>query len=136
MDHTENTLDAPVAPDVFSSACSSRSALQHLTGRWGALTTVALKTAGEPLRFGEIRRRVDGVSDRMLSQTLGQLERDGMVARTVHSSIPPHVDYALTPLGQRIAEPLVALTRAIEDELPAVLAAQESYDAGARTTGR
>jgi DNA-binding HxlR family transcriptional regulator len=77
---------------------------------------------------GEIRRRIDGISDRMLSQTLGQLERDGMVERTVRSSIPPHVDYALTPLGLRIAEPLEALIAAVEDALPEVLDAQESYD--------
>lgn len=117
-----------LAADVFSRGCSSRTALQHLTGRWGALTMVALRIEDQPLRFGEIRRRIEGISDRMLSQTLGQLERDGMVARTVHSSIPPHVDYALTPLGRSIAEPLETLTRAVEGALPDVLEAQEAYD--------
>ena len=117
-----------LAADVFSSRCASRPVLQRLTGRWGALTMVALRLTPEPLRFGEIRRRIDGISDRMLSQTLGHLERDGMVVRTVHSTIPPHVDYALTPLGRRIAEPLEGLIRTVEDALPEVLEAQEAHD--------
>lgn len=119
------------APDVFSSACTSRTALQHLTGRWGSLIMVALKLSGEPMRFGEIRRRIDGVSERMLSQTLGQLERDGMVVRTVHSTIPPNVDYGLTPLGVKVAVPLAELTAVVEAELPQVIAAQQEYDATA-----
>lgn len=128
MSRTEGASTVARPADVFSRACSSRVTLHHLTGRWGALTVVALDLGGGAMRFGEIRRRVDGISDRMLSQTLGQLERDGMVRRTVHSSIPPHVDYALTPLGERIAEPLRALVGIVEAELPAVLAAQRTYD--------
>ncbi|MDN6246506.1 MAG: helix-turn-helix transcriptional regulator, partial [Corynebacterium casei] len=91
-DSPQNELCA----DVFSSMCTSRGALQHLTGRWGSLTMVALLESNSPMRFAELRRKIDGISDRMLSQTLGQLERDGMVNRLVRSSIPPHVDYALT----------------------------------------
>lgn len=129
---TPNSNSAPEA-DVFSSQCASRPVLQHLTGRWGALTVGALKLAGAPVRFGEIRRRIDGISDRMLSQTLTQLERDGMVERTVHSSIPPHVDYQLTPLGQTIAEPLISLISTLESELSTVLDAQQEYDASIDT---
>ncbi|MGO1544080.1 MAG: winged helix-turn-helix transcriptional regulator [Gulosibacter sp.] len=129
MSRRESELSEPLAADVFSSACDSRTALQHLTGRWGALTVAALQVGDGPMRFGEIRRRIDGISDRMLSQTLGQLERDGMVERTVHSSIPPNVDYALTALGAKIAEPMLELITMLEAELPQVLAAQESYDA-------
>ncbi|MGD7732289.1 winged helix-turn-helix transcriptional regulator [Propionibacteriaceae bacterium G57] len=102
--------DVPPAADVFSSACSSRDVLQHLTGRWGALAMVALLREDD-LRFGELRRRVGGISDRMLSQTLGQLERDGFVQRTVHSAIPPHVEYSLTPLGACLCRE-VRITRA------------------------
>lgn len=80
------------------------------------------------MRFADIRRRVDGISDRMLSQTLGQLERHGVVLRTVRSSIPPHVDYELTDLGQRVAEPLSALISVIQAELPQVLEAQKGFD--------
>ncbi|MGK0740617.1 winged helix-turn-helix transcriptional regulator [Leucobacter sp. Z1108] len=128
MRRSEETIE-PKAADVFSSACSSRTALQHLTGRWGALIIVALKLGERAMRFGEIRRRVDGISERMLSQTLGQLERDGMVARTVHSSIPPNVDYALTPLGVKLADPLSEVVSTIEAELPRILDAQRSHDA-------
>lgn len=116
------------APDVFSSACASRETLQHLTGRWGVLTLAALHLADDPMRFAEIRRRIDGISDRMLSQTLTQLERDGLVVRTVHSSIPPHVEYTLTDLGRRVTEPLLTLIGRVEAELPEVLAAREAYD--------
>ena len=114
--------------NVFSSMCSSRGALQHVTGRWGSLTMVALKRSDEPMRFAEIRRKVEGISDRMLSQTLAQLERDGMVDRTVNSSIPPHVDYTLTPLGTKLADALVLLVSTVEAELDQVVRAQEIYD--------
>ncbi|AGN22135.1 transcriptional regulator [Corynebacterium glutamicum SCgG2] len=89
---------------------------------------VALKRSDEPMRFAEIRRKVEGISDRMLSQTLAQLERDGMVDRTVHSSIPPHVDYTLTPLGTKLADALVLLVSTVEAELDQVVRAQEIYD--------
>lgn len=124
----EQSNAARLDADVFSSACSSRTTLQHLTGRWGALIIAALKLESDPMRFGAIRRRVDGISERMLSQTLGQLERDGIVVRTVHSAIPPHVDYALTDLGKRTAEPLLSLIALLESELPQVLEAQAAYD--------
>lgn len=115
--------------DVFSRYCMSRGALQHITGRWGSLAVVALFVNDAPMRFGDLRRRIDGISDRMLSQTLVQLERDGLLVRTVHSTIPPHVDYELTPLGVRIAGPLAELVERIQDELPQVMAAQSAYDA-------
>jgi DNA-binding HxlR family transcriptional regulator len=114
--------------DVFSRMCASRGVLQHVTGRWSALIVVALLENNAPMRFAAIRRRVDGISDRMLSQTLGQIEREGIVVRTVHSTIPPHVEYGLTALGQKIAEPLTALIGIIESELPHVLAAQKAFD--------
>lgn len=113
--------------DVFSRACASREVLQHVVGRWGALVIVALQQSDTAMRFGELRRRVDGVSDRMLSQTLAQLERDGIVVRTVRSSIPPHVDYVLTPLGSRMAAPLSELVSIIETELGQVLEAQAAH---------
>lgn len=129
MSATETQPHETLEADVFSSQCTSRTALQHLTGRWGALVLVALHLGVEAMRFGEVRRRIEGISDRMLSQTLGDLERDGMVTRTVHSSIPPHVDYRLTNLGAKIAEPLASLVDLIEAEVPSILEAQASYDA-------
>ena len=115
-------------PDVFSSMCTSRGTLQHLTGRWGSLTIVALLECDSEMRFAELRRKIDGISDRMLSQTLGQLERDGMVVRHVRSSIPPHVNYSLTVLGKKVAQPLHELTKIIEADLGTVMEAQQRFD--------
>ena len=83
--------------DVFSANCPSRAAWEHVTGRWGALVLGAL--ADGPLRFGALRRAVGGVSDRMLSQTLQALERDGLVHREDHGTNPPHVEYSVDAGG-------------------------------------
>ncbi|MEU5433082.1 helix-turn-helix domain-containing protein [Streptomyces sp. NPDC020719] len=112
--------------DVFSKACPSRGTLEHVTGRWGSLTLGALYEGG--FRFNELRRRVDGVSEKMLSQTLQALERDGLVHREAQPTNPPRVDYSLTPLGREVAERLVGLIHFMEDRMPTVLAARESYD--------
>lgn len=126
--HAEDLENYP-APDVFSSACSSRAVVQHLTGRWAPLIMVALQQDGV-LRFGELRRRIDGISDKMLSHTLLVLERDGLVQRTEHSIKPPNVDYQLTALGQQVSRPLLALIETVEATLPQVIEAQQTYDAG------
>jgi DNA-binding HxlR family transcriptional regulator len=106
--------------DVMAPDCPSRRVLQHLTSRWGALVMVALATG--PNRFSGLRRQVRGISERMLAQTLQELEADGFVLRTAHAVVPPHVDYELTPLGQEAAAHLVPLIRWIEGALPRVLA--------------
>ncbi|WP_432055560.1 winged helix-turn-helix transcriptional regulator [Streptomyces sp. bgisy022] len=118
--------------DVFARACPSRSTLEHVTGRWGSLTLGALYEGS--LRFNALRRRVDGVSEKMLSRTLQALERDGLVHREAQPTIPPRVDYELTPLGREVAERLLALIRCVEGGMDAVLEARERYDAtrGAR----
>ncbi|MFI1400984.1 winged helix-turn-helix transcriptional regulator [Streptomyces sp. NPDC020681] len=112
--------------DVFSKQCPSRGTLEHVTGRWGSLTIGALHE--ESLRFNELRRRVDGVSEKMLSQTLHALERDGLVHREAQPTNPPRVDYELTPLGHAVAERLLGLIRLVEGRMPEVLAARERYD--------
>ncbi|MBM7089934.1 helix-turn-helix domain-containing protein [Streptomyces sp. NPDC012461] len=112
--------------DVFARACPSRSTLEHVTGRWGSLTLGALY--GGSLRFNELRRRVDGVSEKMLSQTLQALERDGLVHREAQPTNPPRVDYELTPLGREVAGRLLALIRSVESRMDAVLEARERYD--------
>ncbi|MFJ5551646.1 winged helix-turn-helix transcriptional regulator [Streptomyces sp. NPDC093225] len=113
--------------DVFAKACPSRETLGHVTGRWGSLTVGALYEG--PCRFNELRRRVDGVSEKMLSQTLHALERDGIVHREAQPVNPPRVDYELTPLGRRVAERLLALIHLVEEDMPSVMAARERYDA-------
>ncbi|QXE34460.1 helix-turn-helix transcriptional regulator [Streptomyces sp. GMY02] len=112
--------------DVFSRQCPSRATLEHVTGRWGSLTLGALYESG--CRFNELRRRIDGVSEKMLSQTLHALERDGLVRRDAQPVNPPRVDYELTPLGREIAGSLLGLIRLVEGRMPEVLAARERYD--------
>ena len=112
--------------DVFDRDCPSRHALEHITGRWGLLALAALHD-GEA-RFSALRRRVDGISEKMLSQTLQSLERDGFVHRAAQPTIPPRVDYSLTPLGREIAGLLVRLIQQLEGRMPAITLAQELYD--------
>ncbi|MGY0018954.1 winged helix-turn-helix transcriptional regulator [Streptomyces sp. cg35] len=115
-----------LAYDVFSKACPSRGTLEHVTGRWGALTLGALHEGS--LRFNELRRRVDGVSEKMLSQTLHALERDGLVHREAQPTNPPRVDYELTPLGREVADRLLSLIHFVEGRMDDVLVARERYD--------
>ncbi|HEY9371288.1 helix-turn-helix domain-containing protein [Streptomyces sp.] len=112
--------------DVFARGCTSRQTLEHATGRWGSLTLAALHEGS--FRFNELRRRVDGVSEKMLAQTLQALERDGLVHREAQPTNPPRVDYRLTPLGRSVAERLVALIELVEGRMPEVLAARQNYD--------
>ncbi|MGW5476567.1 winged helix-turn-helix transcriptional regulator [Streptomyces sp. NPDC004008] len=112
--------------DVFSKACPSRGTLEHVTGRWGALTLGALYEGS--FRFNELRRRVDGVSEKMLSQTLHALERDGLVHRDAQPTNPPRVDYELTPLGHEVAERLLGLIHFVEGRMDDVLEARRRYD--------
>lgn len=107
-----------MAPD-----CPSRPVLQHLTSRWGALVMIALAIG--PHRFAQLRRRVGGISERMLAQTLDELEGDGFVLRTAHPVVPPHVDYELTALGREAADHVLGLTRWIEDALPRIIAGRK-----------
>ncbi|MEE1740614.1 helix-turn-helix domain-containing protein [Streptomyces sp. BE147] len=118
-------MDSP-AFDVFSRQCPSRGTLEHVTGRWGGLTLGALYEGG--LRFNELRRRVDGVSEKMLSQTLHALERDGLVHREAQPTNPPRVDYELTPLGREVTGRLIGLIGLVEGRMAEVLAARTRYD--------
>lgn len=116
----QTLLDRWQRGNVLAADCPSRPVLQHLTNRWGTLVMVALATG--PHRFAELRRKVGGVSERMLSQTLKDLEGDGFVLRTAHQVVPPHVDYELTELGRDAAGHVVALVGWIEGKLPEILA--------------
>lgn len=127
MDTTQELMEADDLPfNVFAKACPSRGTLEHVTGRWGGLTLCALFEGS--LRFNELRRRVDGVSEKMLSQTLHALERDGLVHREAQPTNPPRVDYELTPLGHEVAERLLSLVHLLEGRMGDVLAARERYD--------
>lgn len=127
MDVMRERTEAQDLPyNVFAKACPSRGTLEHVTGRWGGLTLCALFEG--TLRFNELRRRVDGVSEKMLSQTLHALERDGLVHREAQPTNPPRVDYELTPLGRGVAERLLTLVHFLEGRMDQVLEARERYD--------
>jgi DNA-binding HxlR family transcriptional regulator len=104
--------------DLFAAACPSRQILNHVTGRWGSLVLVALLDGTQ--RFSALRRRIDGVSERMLAQSLQDLEADGFVHRHVHPVMPPHVDYSLTPMGQEIGLHVRELAEWVEANLPRI----------------
>src|SRR5687768_10651515 len=91
-------------PDgVFPANCPSRTVLDHVTSKWGVLVLLALEEETS-LRWSELRVRAEGVSEKMLSQTLRTLERDGLVLREARPVVPPHVDYSLTTRGKELAE--------------------------------
>ncbi|MEU8758040.1 helix-turn-helix domain-containing protein [Streptomyces sp. NPDC048659] len=113
-------------PVVVDAMCPERRVLEHVTSRWGVLILIVLLERS--YRFGELRRAVGGVSEKMLTQTLQTLERDGLVHRAARPVIPPRVDYSLTALGREAAEQVDALARWTERRLPAVQEARERYD--------
>jgi DNA-binding HxlR family transcriptional regulator len=108
--------------DLFSERCPSREVLRHVTGRWGVLLLVALMDGSQ--RFGELRRRVGGISEKMLAQTLQWLEQDGFVQRIAHPVVPPHVEYRLTPLGEEVGRKVGALAEWIEVNMAGIQAAR------------
>lgn len=112
--------------DLFAAACPSREVLKHVTSRWGVLTLIALQSGTH--RFSELRRKMEGVSEKMLAQTLQSLEADGFVNRHSYPVVPPHVEYTLTPLGAEVAEKVEALADWIEINLPKVMASRQQQD--------
>lgn len=105
--------------NVLASACPSRKILEHLTSRWGVLVMLVLRD--KVLRFSEIRRAIDGISERMLTQTLQHLQQDGMVVRTDYHTVPPRVEYQLTVYGQQASDKIADLVSWLEDSLPQIL---------------
>jgi DNA-binding HxlR family transcriptional regulator len=108
--------------DLFSEYCPSRDVLKHVTSRWGMLLLAAL--GGGAHRFSELRRKVGGISEKMLAQTLQWLEQDGFVKRIAHQAAPPHVEYKLTPLGEALSARVRDVIDWIEDNFGAIQAAQ------------
>lgn len=116
----------PARFDIFDRDCPSRTAFAHATGRWGALSLAALVDG--PQRFNALRRRVDGVSEKMLAQTLQSLEADGMVLREAKATIPPHVEYSLTALGMRAGSAILDLMSVLEEGMPEVMASRRAHE--------
>ena len=110
--------------EVLATECPSREILKHVTSQWGVLVLVALMEGTH--RFSELRRKVGGVSEKMLAQTLRQLEQDGFIRRVSYPVVPPHVEYSLTPLGDGIGRQVEALTDWIEINLPTIIKVQQT----------
>ncbi|WP_213880466.1 helix-turn-helix domain-containing protein [Pseudomonas sp. dw_358] len=115
--------------DVLQADCPSREVLKHMTSRWGVLVLVML--LGGMHRFSDLRRKIGGVSEKMLSQTLQGLESDGLVDRKALPVVPPHVEYRLTPLGQEAALHLETMVDWIEEKLPQIMSLRENRQQGA-----
>ncbi|RIJ77790.1 transcriptional regulator [Nakamurella silvestris] len=105
---------------ILSAACPSRIVLDHVTSKWGVLVLVALSE--QSLRWGELRRMVEGVSEKMLAQTLKVLEQDGFVLRVAQPTIPPRVDYSLTDRGRELTDRLLPLMEWITANAGEILA--------------
>ncbi|MCY1322683.1 HxlR-like helix-turn-helix [compost metagenome] len=115
--------------DVYIQTCPTRLVLDRLADKWAVL--VLGKLDEQPVRFNQLKREIDGISQKVLSQVLKKLERDGLVSRSVYATVPVTVEYAITPLGRTLTSTVAALTRWAEDNIEAVLEAQQKYDRSA-----
>ncbi|WP_332642300.1 winged helix-turn-helix transcriptional regulator [Aeromicrobium sp.] len=112
--------------NVLLRTCPSRTSLMEIANKWTAMIVVVLGSG--PLRFTQIRTAVDGISGKVLTETLRRLERDGVVERRSYDRIPPHVEYELTDLGHSLYEPLNALRVWAEGNIAQVLEARQDFD--------
>ncbi|MEQ4453957.1 winged helix-turn-helix transcriptional regulator [Kosakonia sp. YIM B13605] len=112
--------------NLFAEQCPSRDILKHVTSRWGVLILVALRDGTH--RFSDLRRKMGGVSEKMLAQSLQWLEQDGFINRVAYPVVPPHVEYSLTPLGEQVSEKVAALADWIELNVPQVLAFRDERE--------
>lgn len=115
--------------ELLSAACPSRDVLKHVTSRWGVLLLMVLMDGTH--RFSELHRKVGGVSEKMLAQTLRWLEEDGFLDRIAKPTVPPHVEYSLTPLGREVGAHVESLADWIETNMPVIAAAQSAQQAAA-----
>jgi len=120
----------PSVGNCFNQHCPSRAVLAHVTGRWGSLVLGALQDGTQ--RYSEIRRRVGGISEKMLAKTLDELARDGLVERTSYPVVPPRVEYALTPLGRDLAQRIGSLITWINENVAEMTTLQEAHDVASR----
>jgi DNA-binding HxlR family transcriptional regulator len=122
--------EAPQAPSCGShdpSSCRAREVLRRVGDKW-SVYVIDLLGQG-PKRFGELNRAIDGITSRMLTVTLRGLERDGIVARTIHPVIPPRVDYELTPMGRTLLDTIGQLVSWADSHLAEIDTARAAYDA-------
>jgi DNA-binding HxlR family transcriptional regulator len=115
--------------DVYNEHCPTRIVMDRIADKWTVLIVGALEDKTK--RFGELRKEIGGVSQKMLTQTLRGLQRDGLVARTVYASVPPKVEYSLTELGRTLVSILEAIREWSENNIEDVLKARDDYDSKA-----
>jgi DNA-binding HxlR family transcriptional regulator len=115
-----------VPPNVYLRGCASRTVLDVIANKWTNLVVCALRDG--PMRFGQLRRHLEGITQKMLTQTLRTLERDGLVTRTLYPTIPPRVDYELTDLGREVAGLFDGLIVWAEQHVAEIIAARDRYD--------
>ena len=121
-------IHLPPEADLYNVAdCPSRLILDRIADKWTTLI-IGILAQSERRRFNELRRMIQGISQKMLTQTLRDLERDGLVKRTIHAEIPPRVEYELTPLGRTLCGPLGSLTQWAHDHMDEVKRAQTQFD--------
>jgi DNA-binding HxlR family transcriptional regulator len=130
---TEHAVPTASEAGVYSGPCPARELLDRIADKWTTLIIGVLTQIETPVRFTELRRAIGGISQKMLTQTLRDLERDGLVVRVVFPVIPPRVEYSLTPLGLTLKEPLGALSLWTERHSAEVRTAQEAFDARTKT---
>ncbi|ADP79919.1 winged helix-turn-helix transcriptional regulator [Pseudofrankia inefficax] len=112
----------------FRNGCPSRTVLEVLANKWALYVLSALRRADGPMRFNELRRLLGDITQKMLTQTLKNLERDGLVARTVYPTVPPRVEYALTELGVDVGRLTHAVGEWAVTHAPEIIAARARYD--------
>ena len=111
---------------AFNAQCPTRLILNRIADKWTVLVMILLES--ETKRFSSLQREIGGISQKMLTQTLRGLERDGLVSRKVHATVPPKVEYSLTPLGHTLKDLLYAIKTWSETHINEVITAQKSYD--------
>jgi DNA-binding HxlR family transcriptional regulator len=116
--------------DVYSKDCPTRLILDQISNKWALL--ILDRLSKEPVRFNQLRRDIEGISQKVLSQTLKNLERDGLIHRQAFPTVPVTVEYSITSLGQTLTETVNVLTHWAEENGDAVLSAQQAYDALAK----
>lgn len=113
-------------PNVYAGDCPTRQVLDRIADKWTTLVMGLLEE--KPKRFSELQREIEGISQKMLTQTLRSLERDGLITRTIYAEVPPRVEYTLTSLGRTLCAHLAAIRDWAESNINAISASQSNYD--------
>lgn len=125
---SEKLSEKFIRGELLNVNCPSREVLKRITSRWSVLVLLALRK--DTLRFSVLRRKIGGVSERMLAQTLRYMEEDGFVARIAYDVVPPHVEYRLTPLGREVAGQVIGLADWLESNVHRIIHQDKVGEAG------